>query len=95
MVIIIPKRLKLKEPSDVRNLIKAWLRDVVETKTLPFEPKVGGVVVQMLNVWLRSYEVEKLEDIDERLKVLEQERAQKQGVEKVEIPKVRVQAGRN
>jgi hypothetical protein len=61
----------LNDPSDVRNLIKSWLRDVAETGELPFEGRVGGVVVQMLNVWLKAYEVEKIEDIEKRLADLE------------------------
>jgi len=65
------KRLKMNEPVDVRNLIKQWLRDVVETGNLPFESKVGGVVVQMLNVWLRSYELQKIPEIEQRLVNLE------------------------
>lgn len=72
-MIIISKRLKLNEPGDVRNLIKSWLRDVAETGKLPFE-KDGGTIVQMLNVWLKSYEMEKIEDITKRLELLEQER---------------------
>jgi len=73
-VIIISKRLKLKDPSDVRNLIKSWLRDVAETGELPFKGNVGGVVVQMLNTWLKSYEMEKLEDVEKRLAELEKAR---------------------
>ena len=69
-MIIISKRLKLNEPGDVRNLIKSWLRDVAETGKLPFE-KDGGTIVQMLNVWLKAYEVEKIEDITKRLDALE------------------------
>jgi len=69
-VIIISKRLKLNDPADVRNLIKSWLKDVAETGKLPFE-KDGGVIVQMLNVWLKSYEMERLEDIEKRLTALE------------------------
>jgi hypothetical protein len=61
----------LKEPADVRNLIKNWLRDVAETGELPFKGNTGGVVVQMLNVWLKAYEVEKIEDLDKRLSELE------------------------
>jgi hypothetical protein len=61
----------MNEPVDVRNLIKQWLRDVVETGNLPFESKVGGVVVQMLNVWLRSYELQKIPEIEQRLVNLE------------------------
>ena len=70
-MIIITKRLKLKVPSDVRNLIKRWLAEVAETGELPFKGNTGGVVVQMLNTWLKSYELEKLEDVDRRLNVLE------------------------
>jgi len=72
-VIIITKRLKLNDPADVRNLIKSWLRDVADTGKLPFE-KDGGTIVQMLNVWLKSYEMEKVGDIEKRLEVLEAER---------------------
>jgi hypothetical protein len=73
-VIIITKRLKLNAPEDVRNLIKNWLRDVADTGELPFKGNTGGVVVQMLNVWLKAYEVEKIEDIEKRLELLEQEK---------------------
>ena len=72
-MIIITKRLKLNDPADVRNLIKSWLRDVAETGKLPFE-KDGGVIVQMLNVWLKSYEMERIEDIEKRLSELEKDR---------------------
>jgi len=72
-VIIITKRLKLKDPVDVQNLIKSWLRVVAETGKLPFE-KDGGTIVQMLNVWLKSYEMNKLDDIERRLGALESEK---------------------
>jgi antitoxin component of RelBE/YafQ-DinJ toxin-antitoxin module len=70
-VIIITKRLKLDGPRDVRNLIKVWLKEVADTGQLPFEGRTGGVVVQMLNCWLKSYELEKTADVEKRLKVLE------------------------
>ena len=72
-MIIITKRLKLKDPVDVQNLIKSWLRVVAETGKLPFE-KDGGTIVQMLNVWLKSYEMNKLDDIERRLGALESEK---------------------
>ena len=72
-MIIISKRLKLSDPADVRNLIKSWLKDVADTGKLPFE-KDGGVIVQMLNVWLKSYEMERIEDIEKRLSELEKDR---------------------
>ena len=64
----------MNAPVDVRNLIKSWLRDVAETGELPFKSNTGGVVVQMLNVWLKAYEVEKIEDIEKRLEALEAEK---------------------
>ena len=63
----------MQEPKDVRNLIKSWLRDVAETGKLPFE-KDGGTIVQMLNVWLKAYEVEKIADVEKRLEILEQDK---------------------
>lgn len=77
---IITKRLKLKEPADIRNLIKKWLSEVIESGNLPFEKGTGGVVVQMLQVWLKSYEMEKLEDVEKRITALEQERRSKNEV---------------
>ena len=63
----------MKDPVDVQNLIKSWLRVVAETGKLPFE-KDGGTIVQMLNVWLKSYEMNKLDDIERRLGALESEK---------------------
>ena len=59
----------MNAPVDVRNLIKSWLRDVSETGALPFEN--GGVVVQLLNTWLKSWELDKISDIETRLTELE------------------------
>ena len=59
----------MNSPGDVRNLIKSWLRDVAETGTLPFEN--GGVVVQLLNTWLKSWELDEISDIEKRLTELE------------------------
>ena len=63
--------LKLKEPADVRALIRDWLRTVIETGTLPFDKAIGGITVQMLQVWLKSYEIEKIADVEKRLEALE------------------------
>lgn len=70
----------MKEPADIRNLIKKWLSEVIESGNLPFEKGTGGVVVQMLQVWLKSYEMEKLEDVEKRITALEQERRSKNEV---------------
>lgn len=62
--------LDLKDPKDIRELIRQWLQEACELKRLPFE-KDGCTIVQLLNVWLRSYETDKLEDIEKRLAALE------------------------
>lgn len=62
--------LDLKDSKDIRELIRQWLQEACELKRLPFE-KDGGTIVQLLNVWLRSYETDKLEDIEKRLAALE------------------------
>ena len=51
-------------------IIRTWLQEAYELKRLPFE-KDGGTIVQLLNVWLRSYETDKMEDIEKRLEKLE------------------------
>ena len=62
--------LELKEPKDIRELIRQWIAEACENKRLPFE-KDGGTIVQLLNVWLRSYETDKMVDIEKRLEKLE------------------------
>ncbi len=62
--------LILDKPNDIRELIRRWIEEACELKRLPFD-RDGGTIVQLLNVWLRSYETEKLEEIEERLEVLE------------------------
>ena len=64
--------IELEEPRDVRQLIRAWLAEICDTGKLPFEG--GGTVVQLLNVWLRSYEIEKVSDLEERVKALEKQK---------------------
>jgi hypothetical protein len=63
------KPLQLDSPADIRALIRRWIQETCEKGKLPFEG--GGVVVQMLQVFLKSYEMEKLEDIEKRLDSLE------------------------
>ena len=62
--------LKLDEPKDVRALIRQWLREVSENGQLPFQN--GGVIVQLLNTWLKSYELDKISDIECRIAELEE-----------------------
>jgi hypothetical protein len=62
--------IELNEPKDIRELIRSWIAEACELKRLPFD-KDGGTIVQLLNVWLRSYETDKLEDIEKRVEALE------------------------
>jgi hypothetical protein len=68
--------LKLDNPKDLRELIRQWIVDSCELKHLPFE-KDGGTIVQLLNVWLRSYETDKLEDFEKRIAALEDQKVAK------------------
>jgi len=43
----------------------------ISGRELPFKPGTGGIVAQMLNTWLRSYEIEKLERLEKRVAALE------------------------
>ena len=71
--------IRLNEPKDIRRLIRDWIREVSETGQLPFQN--GGVIVQLLNTWLKSYELEKIPELETRIKELEehQEMGQKRG----------------
>lgn len=67
-------RLKLDDPKDLRILIKKWIGEACKNGELPFK-KDGGIIVQMLNLWLRSYETSKITDLEERIKFLEEKKA--------------------
>ena len=71
--------IRLNEPKDIRRLIRDWIREVSETGQLPFQN--GGVIVQLLNTWLKSYELEKIPELETRIKELEehQERGKRRG----------------
>ncbi len=65
--------LSLNEPKDIRELIRQWISEACELKRLPFD-RDGGTIVQLLNLWLRSYETEKMSDLEERISQLEEAR---------------------
>ena len=66
------RKIKLNNPEDLRELIRGWIQEVTNDGKLPFEN--GGVIVQMLQVWLRSYELQNLRDLQERVAALERKR---------------------
>jgi len=66
-------RLKLENPTDAQEYIRRLLRNLKE-KGPDAEIEYLGRISQILSVWLKSYELNKLEDIEARLAALEQER---------------------
>ena len=67
------RKIKLNSPEDLRELIRGWIQEVTNDGKLPFEN--GGVIVQMLQVWLRSYELQNLKDLQDRVAALEHKQA--------------------
>jgi hypothetical protein len=68
-------RLKLENPTDAQEYIRRLLRNLKE-RGPDAEIEYLGRISQILSVWLKSYELNKLEDIEKRLAVLEQSKAQ-------------------
>jgi len=66
-------RLKLENPTDAQEYIRRLLRNLKE-KGPDAEIEYLGRISQILSVWLKSYEINKLEDIEKRLSVLEREK---------------------
>jgi hypothetical protein len=64
------EEIPFDEPKDIRALIKQWITDACRTGQLPFK-KDGGIIVQLLNTWLRSYEAEKESELELRIEALE------------------------
>jgi len=63
-------RLKLENPKDAQEYIRRLLRNLKE-KGPDAEIEYLGRISQILSVWLKSYEINKLEDIETRLAALE------------------------
>lgn len=63
-------RIKLNNPDDAREYIRRLLRNLKE-KGPEAEIEYLGRISQILSVWLRAYELRKLEDIEVRLANLE------------------------
>lgn len=65
--------ISLKTPADARRMIKRIVdRAFAEGQELEY----GGRLAQLLGVWGKLWELEKLSDVENRLKVLEEEREQ-------------------
>jgi hypothetical protein len=69
-------RLKLNNPADAQEYIRRLLRNLKE-RGPDAEIEYLGRISQILSVWLKSYEINKLEDIEARLAALEQSKEAK------------------
>lgn len=65
-------RMTLNNPADAQEYIRRLLRNLKE-KGPDAEIEYLGRISQILSVWLKSYELNKLEDIEKRIEVLEKE----------------------
>jgi hypothetical protein len=60
--------IKLKTPEDARRLIR---RIVDKAFAEGSELEHSGRISQLLNCWLKAWELDKISDIDRRLEILE------------------------
>jgi len=60
--------INVDKPREVRELIIQIIEDILENKkTIP----QAGTISHMLNVWLHAWELEKANDLEARIEVLE------------------------
>ena len=65
-------RIALKKPEDARRLIRRVLAEIFAQNA---EVESAGKIANLLTVWLKAWEIDKLSDIEKRLEILEQARA--------------------
>ncbi|MCP1393489.1 MAG: hypothetical protein J5I35_12180 [Methanothrix harundinacea] len=63
--------MTIKSPEDVKRVAR-WVVSDIFREQLQIEH--AGKINQLLQTWLRAYEIEKLADIEARLRALEDER---------------------
>jgi hypothetical protein len=68
-------RMRLDTPANVREYIRRLLRNL-KCKGEDAEIENMGRISQMLTVWLKSWELDKISDIEKRLSELEKESQQ-------------------
>jgi hypothetical protein len=59
----------LREPKDVRRVCQRITSKAFQEGT---ELEYSGRIAQLMGIWLRAFELEKLADIERRLSVLEE-----------------------
>jgi hypothetical protein len=71
-----PKRTRgvtLREPKDIRRVIQRITSKAFQEGS---ELENAGRISQLMGCWLKAWELDKLSDIERRLEVLEQAKAQ-------------------
>ena len=63
--------LTIKSPEDVRRIARWVISDIFQEDS---QIENAGKVNQLLQTWLKGWELEKLESIEKRLRALEDER---------------------
>lgn len=58
----------IETPKDIKKLVLTIIEDILERKKVIQQ---AGTVVQLLNLWLRAHEMEKVSEFEERLAALE------------------------
>ncbi|MDD5515640.1 MAG: hypothetical protein PHX71_09910 [Synergistales bacterium] len=63
--------LTIKSPEDVKRVARWVISDIFQEDS---QIENAGKINQLLQTWLRAYEIDKLADIEARLRALEDER---------------------
>lgn len=64
-------RMRLRNPTDAQEYVRRLLRNL-KMRGPDAEIEYLGRISQILSVWLKCYELNKLEDIEKRLDALEE-----------------------
>lgn len=71
-------RLQLNTPSDIREYARRLLR-ILKAQGEEAEISNLGKISQILSIWLKAWELDKISDIEKRLTALEAAKAQEKG----------------
>lgn len=67
-------RIRLKRPEDARRLIRRVLAEIFDQKA---EVSSAGKVANLLTCWAKFWEIQRMEDFENRLMELENEKKSK------------------
>lgn len=62
-------RIRLKEPEDARRLVRRVLAEIFAQDV---EVENAGKIANLITVWLKAFESEKLSDLEKRIAEIEQ-----------------------